>query len=52
MLEEKEAKIPKFNGTADRWIYFCANFKSVLTNKNMRELLKAVKTTGVDHGFR
>jgi hypothetical protein len=46
MSEEKEDKIPKFNGTAEGWTYFSAKFKSVLINKNMRELLKAVRTSG------
>lgn len=46
MSDEKEDKIPKFNGTAEGWTYFSPKFKSVLTNKNMRELLKAVRTTG------
>jgi hypothetical protein len=46
MSDKKEDKIPKFNGTAEGWTYFSPKFKNVLTNKKMRELLKAVRTAG------
>ena len=46
--EDKDFKIPKFDGTKEGWVYWKKTFLSVLTQKGMKDLIKAIRTDGVE----